>query len=108
MRSAATPASAAFPPLQFFELELKSGREFFYLIWAVLLVLVLATRNLLDSREGRAIRALKGGSVMAEAMGVNTPRSKIVVFTVAALYAAASRAGSMRICSASSIRRRSR
>ncbi|HOG02944.1 MAG TPA: branched-chain amino acid ABC transporter permease, partial [Accumulibacter sp.] len=78
------------PPLQFVELELKSGREFFYLIWAVLLVLVLGTRNLLDSREGRAIRALKGGSVMAEAMGVNTPRSKIVVFTLAALYASTS------------------
>ncbi|MDA0189793.1 MAG: branched-chain amino acid ABC transporter ATP-binding protein/permease, partial [Proteobacteria bacterium] len=58
-----------------------------YLIWFVLLVLVLATRNLLDSREGRAIRALKGGALMAEAMGVNTPRSKIVAFTVAALYA---------------------
>jgi ABC-type branched-subunit amino acid transport system ATPase component/ABC-type branched-subunit amino acid transport system permease subunit len=78
------------PPLQFVERELKSGREFFYLIWAVLLVLVLATRNLLDSREGRAIRALKGGTVMAEAMGVNTPRSKIVVFTLAALYASTS------------------
>jgi ABC-type branched-subunit amino acid transport system permease subunit len=78
------------PPLQFFDLEIRSGREFFYLIWAVLLVVVLATRNLLDSREGRAIRALRGGSVMAEAMGVNTPRAKIVVFTVAALYASVS------------------
>jgi ABC-type branched-subunit amino acid transport system ATPase component len=70
-----------------FDLEIRSGREFFYLIWVFLLTLILATRNLLDSREGRAIRALKGGSVMAEAMGVHTPRSKIVVFTVAALYA---------------------
>ncbi|MBN9422211.1 MAG: hypothetical protein BGO63_17315 [Candidatus Accumulibacter sp. 66-26] len=75
------------PALSLFGFELKSGREFYYLIWAVLLVIVLATRNLLDSREGRAIRALKGGTLMAEAMGVNTPRSKIVIFTVAALYA---------------------
>lgn len=78
------------PPLQFFDLEIRSGREFFYLIWAVLLVVVLATRNLLDSREGRAIRALRGGSLMAEAMGVNTPRAKIVIFTIAALYASVS------------------
>ncbi|MBL8393494.1 MAG: branched-chain amino acid ABC transporter ATP-binding protein/permease, partial [Candidatus Accumulibacter sp.] len=78
------------PPLHVLDREIRSGREFFYLIWAVLLVLILATRNLLDSREGRAIRALKGGSVMAEAMGVHTPRSKIVVFTVAALYAGVS------------------
>ncbi|MCM8595284.1 ABC transporter permease subunit [Accumulibacter sp.] len=81
---------AGIPPLQIGEVELRSGRDFFYLIWAVLLGTVLATRNLLDSREGRAIRALKGGSVMAEAMGVDTPRSKIVVFTVAALYAGVS------------------
>jgi branched-chain amino acid transport system permease protein len=78
------------PPLQLFDLEIRSGREFFYVIWAVLLVIVLATRNLLDSRAGRAIRALRGGSLMAEAMGVNTPRAKIVIFTVAALYASAS------------------
>jgi branched-chain amino acid transport system permease protein len=78
---------SSIPPLDFFGFELKSGRQFYYLIWAVLLVIVLATRNLLDSREGRAIRALKGGSLMAEAMGVNTPRSKIVIFTLAALYA---------------------
>lgn len=78
------------PPLRVFELELKSGREFFYLIWAVLLLLLLATRNLLDSRQGRAIRALRGGSLMAEAMGVHTPRAKLVIFTVAALYASIS------------------
>lgn len=75
------------PALRLFDTELKSGREFYYLIWAILLVLVAATRNLLDSREGRAIRALKGGALMAESMGVNTPRAKILIFTVAALYA---------------------
>ncbi|WP_300327376.1 branched-chain amino acid ABC transporter ATP-binding protein/permease [Accumulibacter sp.] len=78
------------PPLTLFDLEVKTGREFFYLIWAVLLLALLATRNLLDSREGRAIRALRGGSVMAEAMGVHTARSKIVIFTLAALYASTS------------------
>ena len=78
------------PSLQVLDLEIKSGRAFFYLIWVVLLGLVLATRNLLDSREGRAIRALRGGSLMAEAMGVDTPRAKIVIFTIAALYASVS------------------
>ncbi|MFZ2855024.1 MAG: branched-chain amino acid ABC transporter ATP-binding protein/permease [Rhodocyclaceae bacterium] len=75
------------PALSLFGIELKSGREFYYLIWAALLLIMLATRNLLDSREGRAIRALKGGSLMAEAMGVDTPRARIVIFTIAALYA---------------------
>ena len=50
----------------------------------------LVTRNLLDSREGRAIRALKGGRVMAESMGVDTARSRMVIFIIAALQACAS------------------
>lgn len=78
------------PPLRFGDSELQDGRHFYYLIWAVLLVAVWLTRNLLDSRAGRAIRALKGGVVMAEAMGVDTARAKIVVFLVAALFAAVS------------------
>jgi ABC-type branched-subunit amino acid transport system permease subunit len=40
------------------------------------------------SREGRAIRALKGGRVMAESMGVDTARIKL--FVLAALLAAVS------------------
>jgi ABC-type branched-subunit amino acid transport system permease subunit len=40
---------------------LDEGGEIYYLIWAFLLVAMLTTQNLLDSREGRAIRALKGG-----------------------------------------------
>ncbi|RTL38717.1 MAG: branched-chain amino acid ABC transporter ATP-binding protein/permease [Rhodocyclaceae bacterium] len=78
------------PPISLFGWELDEGRELFYLIWAFLLVAVLTTRNLLDSREGRAIRALKGGMVMAEAMGVNTSRSRMIIFVIAALHAAAS------------------
>ena len=69
---------------------LDEGGEIYYLIWAFLLVAMLTTHNLLDSREGRAIRALKGGRVMAEAMGVDTSRSRMVIFVIAALLACAS------------------
>jgi branched-chain amino acid transport system permease protein len=78
------------PLLGVFGFELKDSRHYYYLIWAVLLGAIWLTQNLLDSREGRAIRALKGGTVMAEAMGVNTARSKVVIFVVAALYACVS------------------
>ncbi len=75
------------PVLEVLGLRLEKGEEFYYLVWLVLLGAMLATQNLLDSREGRAIRALKGGSLMAEAMGVNTTRSKTVIFLIAALLA---------------------
>jgi ABC-type branched-subunit amino acid transport system ATPase component/ABC-type branched-subunit amino acid transport system permease subunit len=70
--------------------ELKSGKQFYYLIWLVLLLAIMAVRNLLDSRQGRAIRALRGGVVMAEAMGVDTQRTKIAIFLIAALLASTS------------------
>ena len=78
------------PPVSLFGLELKSGREFYYLIWIVVLLAIVAVRNLLDSREGRAIRALPGGTVMAEAMGIDTHRTKIKIFLLAALLASVS------------------
>jgi branched-chain amino acid transport system permease protein len=78
------------PPISLFGVDLKDGRYFYYLIWVVVLAALWATQNLLDSREGRAIRALKGGAVMAEAMGVDTARSKMVIFVIAAAFAGVS------------------
>jgi len=75
------------PPITLFGITLGSGRAMFYLIWFVVLATVIALQNLLNSRPGRAIRALKGGGVMAEAMGVNTAWMKIVIFVIAALLA---------------------
>ena len=50
----------------------------------------LAVMHLLDSRPGRAIRALKSGATMAEAMGISTFRYKLTVFVIAAVLAAVS------------------
>ncbi|MBW7860140.1 MAG: branched-chain amino acid ABC transporter ATP-binding protein/permease [Rhodocyclaceae bacterium] len=78
------------PAITVFGYELRQGHEIFYLIWAFVLLAIITTQNLLDSREGRAIRALKGGMVMAEAMGVNTARARMIIFVIAALLACAS------------------
>ena len=77
------------PALKLFGFELIENRHYFYLVWAFVLLGLFTTRNLLDSREGRAIRALKGGMVMAEAMGVDTSRARMVIFVIAALQACA-------------------
>jgi branched-chain amino acid transport system permease protein len=75
------------PSLNVFGFELRDERRYFYLIWTIALAALWATDNLLDSRPGRAIRALKGGLAMAEAFGVNGARLKIIVFIYAALLA---------------------
>ncbi len=70
--------------------ELRSGRASYVLIWVVALLGAFALRHLLDSRPGRAMRALKGGTLMAEAMGIATLRYKVLAFVIAALYASVS------------------
>jgi branched-chain amino acid transport system permease protein len=77
-------------PLQLFGISLQSGRSMYYLIWAFAVLAAIGVRNLLDSRPGRAIRALNGGVTMAEAMGVSTFRYKVVIFVLAAILAAIS------------------
>ncbi len=73
--------------LSVFGWELRSERHIYYLIWLIVMASLWATDNLLDSRPGRAVRALKGGLEMAEAFGVDAGRLKIVVFIYAALLA---------------------
>ncbi len=67
--------------------DIGQGRGFFLLCWAIVLAAAAGLINLLDSRPGRAIRSLKNGSQMAEAMGVNTLRYKVTIFLIAALFA---------------------
>ncbi|SAK42475.1 ABC transporter-like protein [Caballeronia calidae] len=78
------------PVLNLFGWELESGRSIYYLIWVVVLLAVISVQNLLNSRPGRAIRALRGGGTMAEAMGVNTAWMRVVIFIYAAVLAAIS------------------
>ena len=78
------------PPLTIAGYSLADPRVLGVLIWGVLLVSMWLMHNLLDSREGRAIRALKGGRVMAESMGVDTAHYRIKLFVLAALLAAVS------------------
>ena len=73
--------------LSAFGLDIGQGRLFFVLCWALLIAGAVALINLLDSRPGRAIRSLKGGTQMAEAMGISTFRYKVTVFLIAALFA---------------------
>jgi branched-chain amino acid transport system permease protein len=68
-------------------LDIGQGRLFFILTWTLLIAGAVALLNLLDSRPGRAIRSLKGGSQMAEAMGISTFRYKVTIFLIAALFA---------------------
>lgn len=70
--------------------ELGQQRLFYALVWLTVLLACVALLRLLDSRTGRAIRSLKSGAQMAEAMGVDTLRHKIGIFVLAASLASVS------------------
>jgi branched-chain amino acid transport system permease protein len=78
------------PALSVMGVSLATGRSIYYLIWVVVLIAVISIQNLLNSRPGRAIRALRGAGLMAEAMGVHTAWMRVVIFVYAAILAAIS------------------
>src|SRR5271154_2065644 len=75
------------PPLTVGGLRMIDPGTIYFAIWIAVLLCALLTMNLLDSRTGRAIRALRRGHVAAEAFGVRTPRAKLLVFIYAAVLA---------------------
>jgi ABC-type branched-subunit amino acid transport system ATPase component/ABC-type branched-subunit amino acid transport system permease subunit len=78
------------PPIEIFGVSLDTGRRIFYLIWAIMLAALLLTDNLLHSRPGRAMRALKHSRQTAENFGVDGAQLKLAVFVYAALLASIS------------------
>jgi branched-chain amino acid transport system permease protein len=78
------------PPIYIGSVSLEPNSAIYYLIWVMLALAMLLVANLLQSREGRAIRSLRGGAVMVESLGINVFRVRLITFVVAALLAAVS------------------
>lgn len=75
------------PPLKIGAVKFGNPSEIYFVIWLAVIVAAVLTMNLLDSRTGRAVRALRRGHVAAEAFGVPTARMKLLVFIHAAVLA---------------------
>jgi branched-chain amino acid transport system permease protein len=78
------------PPISIGSLGLVESRQIYYLIWGIVAVTVILGYNLLDSRIGRAMRALRGGNTLVESLGVNAFQIKLATFVIAAFLAALS------------------
>ena len=75
------------PPLSIGSLQMRDPATIYFAIWFAVVLAALLTVNLLDSRTGRAIRALRRGHIAAESFGVQTARAKLLVFIHAAVLA---------------------
>jgi branched-chain amino acid transport system permease protein len=74
-------------PVTLGPLSFRSPAGGYYLIWIALGGAMLLAGNLLDSRVGRAIRSLRGGTAMAESVGIDTFRVRLAVFVLAGALA---------------------
>ena len=60
----------------------------YYIAWGLVVISMLALLNLLDSRVGRALRAIHGAEDAAGASGVDTASYKLKIFVLSAAMAA--------------------
>ena len=87
-----------FPSLWDFKLDLKDLRVFglsfereeglYYLVWLVVGICALLSRNIVRSRPGRAMQAVRDRDTAAEALGINSSFYKIVAFVLSSGMAA--------------------
>ena len=68
--------------------SLKTDLHWYWLVAGVMLVVVWLSLNIVDSRMGRALRAVHGSEFAAEMMGIDTSRTKVQVFVLSALISA--------------------
>jgi branched-chain amino acid transport system permease protein len=86
-------ASVAVGPLDFsrlelFGTELSRDHGFLYLIWLLVAVVALTSKNIVRSRAGRAMQAVRDRDIAAEAVGVRLARYKVVAFVLSSSLAA--------------------
>ena len=81
------------PELSLFGLPLNTDRRYYFLVWIVVGLALAGSFRLVDSRVGRALRAIGADETAATLSGINTWGAKVQIFVIAA--AIASLAGSL-------------
>ena len=59
----------------------------YYLVWGFCLAILFISQNIVNSRTGRALRAIHGSEAAAESLGININQYKIKIFVLSAIYA---------------------
>lgn len=65
----------------------KYGNDLFIVAFVVLFLILFLIENLIRSKHGRAITAIRDNEIAAKAMGVNVTYYKLFVFVISAFFA---------------------
>jgi branched-chain amino acid transport system permease protein len=77
---------AGIPALNLAGLSFNTPLKLYLLIWPAVILILILSASIVDSRIGRALRALHDSEAAAESLGVNTQRLKLLIFVWSALY----------------------
>jgi branched-chain amino acid transport system permease protein len=69
-------------PPTFFGKAITSGRAWYFILLGAAALSLWLSRNLLNSKTGRAWRAIRVNETVAEALGVDVARSKLLAFVI--------------------------
>lgn len=70
-----------------FGFAFDTPERYFYLVWVVAIAVVAFSHNLIESKYGRALRAISDNETAASAMGVDVAAMKSLMFVLSAVYA---------------------
>lgn len=92
-RGTRVDAGLAIGPLDFRSLEIfgssyTSEQGLFWLLWAVVALVALVAKNIVRTRPGRALQAIRDRDVAAEIVGVSLLRYKVAAFAISSGMAA--------------------
>jgi branched-chain amino acid transport system permease protein len=81
------PDGMPVPALGLMGFEISGEKQWYWVLAGLLLFSFWASRNLIDSPFGRALRALHGSEVASQVMGVDVVRYKVAIFVLSAFFA---------------------
>jgi branched-chain amino acid transport system permease protein len=78
---------ASVPRLSIGSFEIWPRERYYFLVWGVGLVVMWLSLNIVNSRVGRALRAIEGSELAANTMGVDIEKVKLQVFVLSTVFA---------------------
>ncbi len=75
------------PYLQIGKFTFDSDKKMLYLCWFFALLSLIIAYNLVNSRVGRALRAIHNSEVAASCLGIDVSKYKVKIFVLSAIFA---------------------
>lgn len=75
------------PIIRIFGIDLDNDYKYFVFVWAFVALILFLSLNVINSRMGRALKAIHKEETTASTIGINTARLKLFIFVLGAGYA---------------------